>query len=390
MASKTIADIYGLVPVTPYVSGKAVPVPNPCPNLLYGLELEIENCDPEWCTAGWTATEDNSLRNNGWEFVGKPMSFSVQYHALQTFFNKNKPKRIEDDHGMPTIDSNYSDRTSIHVHTNCQNITTEQLTSICLLYQVFEKLLFRYIGNDRDKNIFCVPWHETQLSYRIINFLEKGDVLPVRRWQKYTALNLLPLQEKGTIEWRHMHGNADLEFIANWLKLIGRIYAFALAMPIKDIKSMFVNLNTSSMYNRSMDMVFGAEADLLRVAGFEHILEEGVLEMKYSLLDLDKKKKNPFEIPPHLRVDMVNDFIDAAARGQEAVEFLQPAAAQRRGQRVREQPIADNIRNIQARALGEQIRRNAQAVQMPPALDAPGVAVNWFNLEAAPRNEDGQ
>lgn len=367
MASKTIADIYGHVPVTPYVSGKALPIHNPCPTLLYGLELEIENCDPAWATAGWAAVEDHSLRNSGWEFVGKPMTYSVQYHALQTFFNKNKPKLIVDDHGMPTLDSNYSDRTSIHVHTNCQNITTEQLSSICLIYQVFEKLLFNFIGNDRNKNIFCVPWHETQLSYRIINNLEKGDVLPVRRWQKYTALNLLPLQDKGTIEWRHMHGNADLVFISNWLKLIGRIYAFALANSIKDIKNMFVNLNTSSMYNRSMDMVFGPEADLLRIPGFEYVLEEGVLEMKYSLLDLDKKKKAPGleEVP-------VQDVAGFRFNNNDINLHNAQIINEAHRQQLMEQ-IRANARRADRGVFG-----NAQQFNRPPVFEIPPAAEQFF------------
>lgn len=288
--TNTIQEIYGLRAVVPYVNNKAKPIVNPAPGLLYGIELEIENCNPEWVTVGFTATDDGSLRNHGWEFISKPMTYSVAAYCLETFFNKNKPKEVKDDHNMPTNESNYSDRTSIHVHANCQNLTIEQVATVCLIYQVYEKLLFNFIGNDRDKNIFCVPWHETQLSYKIINSLSKGGLDGIRRWQKYTALNLLPLQDKGTIEFRHMHGNSDLEFILSWMRLIGHMFAYAVETPLEAAKKMFIHLNTSSLYNHSLDTVFKADSKLLRTPNFEQVLEEGVLEMKYSLLDLDKKK----------------------------------------------------------------------------------------------------
>jgi hypothetical protein len=290
MPEANVAKIWGLEPVVPYTNNKVKPQENPCPSLLYGVELEIENCHFDWATGGFTATEDGSLRNRGVEFISKPMSYSVLQYCLEMFFGKNKPKEVLEKDGSYSLNSNYSDRTSIHVHTNCQDLTLSQLTSICIIYQVFEKVLSRFIGHDRDKNIFCVPWHETQLSYRIVDNISKSQTLPIKQWQKYTALNLAPLLKQGTIEWRHMHGNSDLPFILTWLRLIGSIYRHAIVTPVEEIKDMFIQLNTSSMYNRSMDMVFGRDADVLRTPGFEILLEEGVLDMKYSLLSLNNKK----------------------------------------------------------------------------------------------------
>jgi len=165
------------------------------------------------------------------------------------------------------------------------------MTSICLLYQVFEGVLFNFIGNNRDKNIFCVPWSETNLSYRTVAKLEEGSTDPFYTWQKYTALNLIPVTTQGTIEWRHMAGTHEYKTIILWCQLIGSIYAYARKTKPDTIKDMLVNLNNTSAYARVLDSVFGEFAHILRIPGYEMLLENGVLNMKYSLAD--KKQTAP-------------------------------------------------------------------------------------------------
>ncbi len=160
-----IAEKMGLAPnVGHYVYPRVTSIPTPDPSLLYGVELEIENTDSDLAVPGMRAVEDGSLRNNGWEFVTQPMTLSNPNHCLSSFFD-----------GRGFSDENYSERCSVHVHTNCLDLTFSQLAAICMLYQVFEGVLFNFIGNDRDKNIFCVPWSETNLSYRTVNRIEEAN-----------------------------------------------------------------------------------------------------------------------------------------------------------------------------------------------------------------------
>jgi len=277
----TIAEKLGLNPVKPFTSSKATPLTSAAPSLLMGLELEIEGIgvDPaELYVPGMGGEADNSLRDNeygrGWEFITKPATFSVAAHILSGFFAKAKldPTR------------NYSERCSVHVHANVQDLTPEQLKSVCLLYQVFERLFYSFAGNDRDKNIFCVPWAETTLTHRLIDMLMDANLKTLRNWQKYTGLNLIPVQTQGTVEFRHLPGTCDLNRILDWMNLIGSLFATARKRSFNEIKSLIVSVNTTSEYKHLIQQVFGEWERVLHMPSMETQLEEGVLDVKYMLL----------------------------------------------------------------------------------------------------------
>lgn len=261
----------------------------PDPQLVYGVELEIENADPEWGEMrGWRAVEDGSLRNDGWEYVSDPMTLSTMLHRIRRFFANT---------GIPNnSSSHYSERTSIHVHTNCTDLTIEQLSSILLLYQVTEDLLFDFVGEDRIDNIFCVPWSQTQVTYRIVSRLQQFLSLISIDRNKYTALNLVRIRDLGTIEWRHMPGHCDQAKIETWLKIIGHYYRIARNNDFNEIQQRLLNLNTTSQYDWLLDWMFHDLSPLLRSAGYRQKLENGVLNMKYSVLQPSK-----YFVPPVIR-----------------------------------------------------------------------------------------
>lgn len=301
----TIAQHYELGAPQVFRHNKVEPKNNPMPNLLYGLELEIENLPDEctWRTGSMRMTEDGSLRN-GMEFVLTPMTYSHVQMVLEDFYRCN---RINE--------SNFSERCSIHVHTNVQDLTFEQLASIALIYQVFERVLFRWIGNDRDRNIFCVPWYDTgNMTYQIVNRLKQGDGWVTGEWLKYTALNLIPVSHQGTIEWRHMHGHCDVLRIMQWLRFIGHIYSIATSLTFEQVRGLFVNLNTTSQYLSTVNNVFNTDADALKLPGYEADVEDGVLHMKYSLMSPpktigSKKSPNTAELLDLLRTYQAQPFI---------------------------------------------------------------------------------
>jgi len=272
-----IRDLYGMAAATPKNYSKVVPQNTPDPLLLYGLELEIENV-PNWddmCVPGMESKADGSLRNNGREFITKPMTFSNLWYCLERFFDKNK-----------LSEANYSERCSIHVHTNVQDLEWEQVQTLALVYQVVERLLFKWIGHDRDSNIFCVPLHQTNITHQ--RFGQSPAELPFRRWEKYTALNFLPMATLGTVEWRHMNGHCDFTRIMTWCTLIGHIFAYTRNNPYNEVKDFIVSLNTTSAYEHFLGMVFGA--NMREFQGMQAELEDGVLDVKYSLFDNKQAK----------------------------------------------------------------------------------------------------
>lgn len=312
MADKTVAQWLGKGDVPKKNFPKALPLDAADPQLVYGVELEIEHTRmAEWEVPGITAVADGSLRHNGMEYITEPMTFSNLGYCLGTFFGKAK-----------VTAENYSERCSVHVHTNCLDLTFDQLSTVCLLYQTFERLLYTYIGHDRDKNIFCVPWSETNLTYNIINHIKTQQQTKLKQWQKYTGLNLLPLFTQGTIEWRHMHGHHDGARILEWCNLIGSIYQYARTHTFDNTKAMILQLNTNSQYTGALESVFGRFTGVLRSPEMEQKLEDGVLDVKYALLgDLNKvdvagkKVKVPLGDPEEEQEDDAeDDMVDELLR----------------------------------------------------------------------------
>lgn len=262
----------------------------------FGVELEIEHASQEWATnfKQITVVEDGSLRNNGWEFITEPLPLNETINLLEAFFNnaKNRENTAVDYFLEGDVPFHYSERTSVHVHTNCTHLTLEQVTIILLLYQTVEEILFNWIGNDRDKNIFCVPWSQTLLSYDLITtfgqFVKNASV----DRNKYTALNIVPLMSQGTIEWRHLYGTCDMDKISTWLKIINCFYEKMYTTTIDEVEMYITQLNTNSQYDTFLRWLFGDLHKIFMLPHYRAILENGVINMKYSIINKKKNSKN--------------------------------------------------------------------------------------------------
>lgn len=262
------------------------------PNLIVGLELEIENFDPDANRefSGVTFTEDGSLRGSddgiGIEVITMPIKAKHLASLLGTFYEC-----------YDIDESNYTERCSTHVHMNVQDMTYEQLAVLCLLYQTVETLLFAYAGKERQDGIFCVPWNQCGISYSIVEKLEdfsKGVKNPLRQWQKYSALNLIPIGSQGSVEFRHLEGTCDVARILGWVNILSRMYNYAMEHSLSQVQQEIISMNTVSNYREWMDRVFMDHADLLRIPGFERELAAGVVDSKLALI---KENKPKYDIP---------------------------------------------------------------------------------------------
>lgn len=308
----TIREIMGMAPVAAKTFNKVIPLDAPDPALLYGVELEIENV-PNWdelSVSGMESQHDGSLRNNGREFITKPMTFSNLAYCLEKFFANAK-----------LSDENYSERCSIHVHTNVQDMQWEQVQTLALVYQVVERLLFKWIGHDREDNIFCVPLHQTNLTYK--RFDTDPSVGMFKKWEKYTALNFLPMTTIGTVEWRHMYGHCNLPVILDWCRLIGRLFSYARRVPLEQAKETILSLNTSSAYELFMFDVFGPQAALFN--NIKEALEEGVLDVKYAIATkYSSKMSATIKSAVTMEFNDNNLFAQALNRAAEGPDLWEP------------------------------------------------------------------
>ena len=202
---------------------------------LFGVELEIEsvNRDVNWRNYNpiIEMKEDHSLRNNGKEFITPPLDLKT---TLSLFEN------VHESVSFYKKDEKFSERTSIHVHVNCQNMELEHVRQAILLYALYEECFFSMVEPALRDNIHCVPLTDTYLP----SYFRQNLPTMVGRWSKYTALNILPLKTLGTMEFRHMHGHDDPLLLEDWLSSIENLIELAKKQPLNDSSLTEENIQT--------------------------------------------------------------------------------------------------------------------------------------------------
>jgi hypothetical protein len=339
----TVAKIFGLNLPT-LVMSKLAALEATNGTLICGAELEIENTPygDRWYRDNinrgvWQVERDGSLRpqDNSFEFISMPMVLGSLLAEMEAFFNKTKF----------TMENNYSDRTSVHLHTNVTDYTQEQLATLALTYTVVEDVLFRFVnhynaptpdGYSRDTNLYCIPWNQCRMNFGLVNKLFANPGGALKNWQKYTALNLLPVISQGTVEWRHMHGTNDMDKLRKWFDMIGSIMLFAKTADFNDVVKTVYVLNDTSAYQQFFNGVF--QGTLPYTEDYQVALAEGVINAKYSLVSWEKLKG---KVDPKKATTW--DFITA----NEAAEGAVNAAAQLVDLDIR----AAEARLIQAQAI---------------------------------------
>lgn len=240
------------------------------PNLIFGIEIEIENADEDWCVPGMLVDpNEGSLRNNGLEFITTPMTYNNVLYCLDKFHNKANP-----------TEENFTTTCSTHVHTNVLDLTIDQLISILGIYHVVEKQLFNVVGSNRYYNNYCVPYRESLIINNSYADIKIGHF----SWPKYTALNLAPINTQGSIEWRHFPGYLDPELFTIWLRLISRIYSYIRKNTFETVNRKLTTLNSYSRYDSLILEIFQDEYKYMTPPNFRKMMEEGVLAYKYFLI----------------------------------------------------------------------------------------------------------
>lgn len=292
---KTVSEVFcvGHPSVAPIFhkivkAGGFTPIETVDPKGIVGIEVEVENVTritPEINLGFWRIDNDGSLRNNGKEFISAPIPTAYVVPALENLFRSlNK-------------DLDFSRRTSIHVHFNVTQMTLDQLTGFLYVYLSVEKLLFDYAGLKRATSVFCVPLTETVLAQSLVRHPRDSAEIFYRKlqgfWQKYTALNLLPMYEQGSIEFRHMPGTASISRIVTWINLLSCLKLFVYRYSLEQVIHKISQLNTSSGYSEFLEDVFGKylknfnpmgtyQNTGIDLTGIARKMEQGVFMVKNS------------------------------------------------------------------------------------------------------------
>lgn len=215
-----IGNVVGFKPES-RTFGKAAIVP--VSDHYIGIEIEAENINVNLGSLSnilsyWSVVTDGSLRNNGAEFItGKLRGKDIEnaLHELNDVFTEYE------------LEPEYSHRTSVHIHADMRGLTLSSLQKVLLCYGVVEPYLFKYIGKDRTNNPYCIPWYKSNETLSVVNGivnLEQKNVDSLRdilsMGNKYSALNISAIRDKGSIEFRHHYGTHNPDTLINWISTI--------------------------------------------------------------------------------------------------------------------------------------------------------------------------
>lgn len=195
------------------------------PHAKVGVEVEAEGVK---ATKGlnrnlWATKTDGSLRDNGQEFV--TVDGLVGQHlfdAIHNICDVAKANKYTD--GYP--------RAGIHIHLDCTDLNVEdrQLQRLVTNYMLVEHLLFDFCGNWRRDCGYCVPYDTGKNDFDIIGrALSAKDVgdssksnarVLFSHMSKYQSLNLRPLIDLGTVEFRTLPTTFDVDRILLWINII--------------------------------------------------------------------------------------------------------------------------------------------------------------------------
>jgi hypothetical protein len=160
------------------------------------------------------------LRNGGIEFLSRPLARTAVNRAIRSLWPYFGTGRIR-----PSV------RTGVHIHASCLGLTLAQVKRILEVYALVEPVLFKYVGAEREENIYCVPWYRAPLEARaardFINRVEETALAVASNTEdpcKYSALYVYPLCNFGTIEFRHAPTWTDADTMFRWWQMVQSVW----------------------------------------------------------------------------------------------------------------------------------------------------------------------
>lgn len=193
-----------------------------------GIEVELEGrLRVAEGRTSWDVKEDHSLRNGGLEFVLRTPSDPIK---IPSYIEELK-KILSRSSIQPSL------RTSIHVHVCVLGYTLRSLYSLLMLYWVFENILVRINGKEREGNLHCLRL--TDCESLMDNAMQELNEWPFLKNSsnelRYAALNLAALVKFGSVEYRFMALTPNLDDVEMWSSGLARFSQIAGSTPWSEI-----------------------------------------------------------------------------------------------------------------------------------------------------------
>jgi hypothetical protein len=200
---------------------------------------------PEW--KYWSYVKDGSLRgdDNAEYVLTKPILFDEVGDAVVELAGRLA------DFGSKLDESN---RTSVHIHLNCQKFHANRLASFTALYFCFEELLTEWCGDHRVGNLFCLRGKDAPgLVTRIKKFIKYDGKSELSDGLHYSGLNANALNKFGSLEVRTLRGPTDFSVIEDWVGMLRRLYELSAKYEDpRDIPALFSQQGPSGFFDSVM------------------------------------------------------------------------------------------------------------------------------------------
>lgn len=189
-----------------------------------GIEIEVEGTNiPKFddIPTPWKYKEDHSLRGvDNAEYVLKgPIEFSMVPDALDRLWKVFREFNTKFD------DSN---RTSVHVHLNCQRFFIPRVATLMALYIVLEEVLTEWCGDHRVGNLFCLRSKDAPaIVSSISHFMKNNGNYSLSDGLHYAGMSAYSLRKFGSLEFRSLRGVSDPKIIQEWIDILHRLYTLS-------------------------------------------------------------------------------------------------------------------------------------------------------------------
>jgi hypothetical protein len=191
-----------------------------------GIEIEVEGknlpgVSHEPPPSPWLYKPDHSLRGeeNGEYVLKKAITFKEVPQTLSKLWDAFETAKTKFD------DSN---RTSVHIHLNCQRWHINRLAAFSALHFILEDVLTEWCGAHRVGNLFCLRARDAGAIITYLkNFIEADGNIPLPDGLHYAGFNVQALQKFGSVEVRTLRGVSDPNVIQDWVAIYERLYSLS-------------------------------------------------------------------------------------------------------------------------------------------------------------------
>jgi hypothetical protein len=239
--------VKGAVGIEVEVEGNKFPKPPGCEGSYTPVKM------PGW--KFWSYVHDGSLRgkDNAEYVLTKPIEFSQVVDAVNELFTKlNEFGSVLDD----------SNRTSVHVHLNCQDFHFNRLAALMALHFTFEEVLTQWCGEHRVGNLFCLRSRDASaIISHIRKFLRSDGRYEFGEGMHYAGFNASALRKHGSVEIRTLRGVNDPQVIIDWVETLQRLYELSASYTDpREVCEAFSANGPNSFFN----LVLGNKAAVIR------------------------------------------------------------------------------------------------------------------------------